>query len=79
MLDPDRAKKLKVNGGSKSFGGCDHFCAGWQLALSETRMFLDSLLRVPEVRLDHEPDIHRVPPMLQSYEFRNAIIERNRS
>lgn len=74
LLDPDRARRLKVNGAYMSFGDGDHFCPGWQVALTETRVFLDKLLRVPGIRLVRPPDMGWDPPMLQSYVLRNAII-----
>jgi cytochrome P450 len=73
-LDPDRAKKLRVNGAYMSFGDGAHFCPGWQVALVQSRVFLDRLLRVPGIRLVQPPKITWVPPMLQMYELRDAII-----
>jgi cytochrome P450 len=73
-LDPERARRCKANGAWMSFGDGEHFCPGWQVALVETRVFLDGLLRVPGVRLVRAPDMHFVPPMLMSYELRNAVI-----
>lgn len=73
-LDPDRAGRQKVNPSYMSFGDGDHRCPGWQVALTETRVFLDKLLRVPGVRLVRAPDIRWAPPMLMSYELRNAVI-----
>ncbi len=72
-LDPDRAKRMKANGSYLSFGDGAHHCPGWQVALHETRIFLDALLRVPGVRLDRTPDIGWVD-LLQSYELRNAVV-----
>lgn len=72
-LDPDRAGKTKSNGAFMSFGDGAHFCPGWQVALAETRVFLDALFRVPGIRLDRAPDIGW-SPMLQSYELRGAIV-----
>lgn len=74
ILDPDRAKRLKANGAYLSFGSGEHLCPGRHVALSETRVFLDRLLRVPGVRLVRPPDIRFLPPLLWSYELRNAII-----
>jgi cytochrome P450 len=74
MLDPDRAKRLNVHAGYMSFGDGDHRCPGSQVALIETRVFLDKLFRVPGIRLVRSPDIRWAPPMLMSYELRNAII-----
>jgi cytochrome P450 len=78
-LDPDRARRLNIPAGYMSFGDGDHRCPGSQVALTETRVFLDKLFRVPGIRLVRSPDIRWAPPMLMSYELRNAIIacERN--
>jgi cytochrome P450 len=73
-LDPDRARRRKANASYMSFGDGDHRCPGWLVALTETRVFLDKLLRVPGVRLVRAPDIRWAPPMLMSYELRNAVI-----
>ena len=72
-LDPDRAAKTKSNGTFMSFGDGAHHCPGWQVALHETRAFLDALFRVPGIRLERAPDIGW-SDMLQSYELRNAIV-----
>lgn len=73
-LDPDRAKRLKLNGAYMSFGDGEHFCPGWQVALTETRVLLDKLFRVPGIRLVRPPEMGWDPPMLQSYVLRNAVI-----
>ena len=73
-IDPDRARKMKNNGAWMSFGDGAHFCPGWQVALTETRVLLDKLFRVPGLRLTRHPDMHWMPPMLQSYQFTNAVI-----
>lgn len=78
-IDPDRAKRLKNNGAWMSFGDGAHFCPGWQVALTETRVLLDRLFRVPGIRLSRRPDMRWTPPMLQSYQFVDAIIECDRS
>lgn len=74
-IDPDRAKKMKNNGAWMSFGDGAHFCPGWQVALTETRVLLDRLFRIPGLRLTRYPDMAWTPPMLQSYQFVNAVIE----
>lgn len=74
-IDPDRARKLRNNGAWMSFGDGAHFCPGWQVALTETRVLLDKLFRVPGVRMVRAPDIEWTPPMLQSYQLVNAVIE----
>lgn len=77
-IDPDRARKMKNNGAWMSFGDGSHFCPGWQVGLTETRVLLDRLLRVPGLRLTRYPDMAWTPPMLQSYQFVNAVIECDR-
>ena len=78
-LDPDRARRLEVNGKYLSFGEGEHHCPGGLVALAETRVFLDRLFRIPGVRLVRAPDMHFMPPMLMSYELRNAIIACDRA
>ncbi len=70
-LDPDRAKKFGA--ASLSFGHGSHRCPGSQVAMHETRVFLDRLLRLPGVRLKREPRINW-HPLLMSYELRDAIV-----
>ena len=77
-IDPDRARKMKTNGAWMSFGDGAHFCPGWQVALTETRVLLDRLFRIPGIRLTRYPDMEWTPPMLQSYQFVNAVIECDR-
>ncbi|HMJ51311.1 MAG TPA: cytochrome P450 [Polyangiaceae bacterium] len=72
-LDPDRARRLNQNGTFMSFGDGSHRCPGWQVALNETRVFIDRLLRVPGIRLERAPDMLWNAPLM-SYELRNAII-----
>ena len=77
VLDPDRAKRMKAAGGYLSFGYGSHRCPGSQVAMHETRVFLDRLLRVPGIRLEHAPQIGW-SDMLMSYELRGAMIACNR-
>jgi cytochrome P450 len=72
QLDPDRAKRMKTNGSYLSFGDGPHRCPGSQVALHETRIFLDRLLRVPGFRLASEPTISWNSG-IQGYELRGAI------
>ena len=76
-LDPDRAKRMKAAGGYLSFGYGSHRCPGSQVAMHETRVFLDRLLRVPGIRLEHAPQIGW-SDLLMSYELRDAMIACNR-
>jgi cytochrome P450 len=72
-LDPDRAKRVKTAGSYLSFGDGSHRCPGAQVALNETRVFLDRLLRVPGIRLHREPDL-RWTDVLMGYELRDAVV-----
>ena len=73
-IDPDRARQRRVNGAWMSFGDGVHFCPGWQVALTQTRILLDRIFSVPGIKLVRPPDISWVPPMLQMYELRNGIL-----
>lgn len=70
-LNPDRSKES--GGASMSFGHGSHRCPGSQVALHETRIFLDRLLRLPGIRLKREPRIgwHE---MIMGYELRKAVV-----
>jgi cytochrome P450 len=72
-LDPDRAKRMKVVGPYMSFGDGPHRCPGAQVALHETRIFLDRLFRLPGIRLVSEPTISW-NAQIQGYELRGAVV-----
>lgn len=72
-LDPDRAKRQKDSGRYLSFGDGPHSCPGWQVALQETRIFLERLLKMPGIKLERAPDIGW-NDLVGGYELRNAII-----
>jgi cytochrome P450 len=72
-LDPDRAKRMKVVGPYLSFGDGPHRCPGAQVALHETRVFLDRLFRLPGIQLLSEPEISW-NPHIQGYELRGAVV-----
>ncbi|EPX58264.1 putative cytochrome P450 [Cystobacter fuscus DSM 2262] len=78
MIDPDRARRMKVLGSYMSFGDGNHRCPGAQVAMHETRVFLDRLLRVPGIRLERAPEM-RWFDELMSYELRNAKVVCDRS
>jgi cytochrome P450 len=78
-LDPDRARRLKVNGAWMSFGDGAHFCPGWQVALTQTRVLLEGIFSLPGIRLVRAPDVRWVPAMLQMYELRNGVVACDRS
>ncbi len=71
-LDPERAGQGKA-GGHLSFGDGPHRCPGAPVALQETRIFLDRLLRLPGVALERAPDMYW-NATLMSYELRNAVV-----
>jgi cytochrome P450 len=77
-LDPDRAKIAKGASGMMSFGDGPHRCPGSQLALHETRIFLDRLLRVPGISLARAPNLGWCD-FLTSYELRNAVVTCDRA
>ena len=72
-LDPGRAKRMKQIGSYMSFGDGVHRCPGAQVALHETRVFIDALFRVPGVQLVREPRLVW-NKSLMSYELRDAIV-----
>jgi cytochrome P450 len=67
MLDPDRGAR------SLSFGHGIHRCPGSQVAMQESRVFLDRLLRLPGIKLRHAPRIGW-NELLMSYELRGAAV-----
>jgi hypothetical protein len=72
-LDPDRAARVSMVGPYMSFGDGSHRCPGGQVAIAETRVFLDRLLRVPGIRLVREPDMSWDEGVM-SYELRGATV-----
>jgi cytochrome P450 len=77
-LDPDRSSRSKATGSYLSFGDGPHRCPGAQVALHETRVFLDRLMRLPGVRLVHEP-VMSWNDALMSYELRGAVVACDRA
>ena len=77
-LDPDRAGRVKTAGSYLSFGDGSHRCPGAQVALNETQVFLDRLLRVPGIRLHREPDLCWTD-VLMGYELRDAVVTCHRA
>jgi cytochrome P450 len=73
QLDPDRAKRVKMVGSYMSFGDGPHRCPGSQVALNETRIFLDRLFRVPGLRLKNEPNV-TWNQQIQGYELHGAVV-----
>lgn len=73
QLDPDRAKRVKMIGSYMSFGDGPHRCPGSQVALHETRIFLDRLFRVPGIKLKKLPNI-TWNQQIQGYELHGAVV-----
>jgi cytochrome P450 len=61
-----------------SFGDGPHRCPGAAVALQETEIFLDRLLRVPGIRMDKPPSV-TWNPLIESYEIREMIIRADRA
>jgi cytochrome P450 len=72
-IDPDRSGSLKGGAAGLSFGDGAHRCPGAQVALQESRIFLDRLLRVPGLRLAKAPQM-RWRADLMSYELRDMVV-----
>jgi len=72
-FDLDRAMKARNVANYLSFGDGPHRCPGSQVALHETRMFLDRLMRVPGIHLAKEPKMGWADNT-QSYELREAVV-----
>jgi len=77
-IDPGRAARQKMAGNWMSFGDGSHRCPGAQVALYETRIFIDALFRVPGIRLATPPQVSWCVP-IQGYEVHGAIVECDRS
>ncbi|MBW8783799.1 MAG: cytochrome P450 [Novosphingobium sp.] len=73
QLDPSRKARMGDQGGFMSFGNGMHRCPGSPLALNETRVLLDMLLRVPGIRLASEPTVKWVPH-LATFEIENVLV-----
>jgi cytochrome P450 len=73
-LNPDRSlTAAKVSASLMSFGDGPHRCPGASTALQETAIFLDRLLRVPNVRLVQAPRVSW-NALIASYELRSAVV-----
>ena len=72
-IDPDRAEKVKQLPTWASFGDGPHRCPGAQVALHETRIFLNHVFRVPGLKLEKAPDTGW-SMATQGYELRNMIV-----
>jgi len=77
-LDPDRGRRQRIVGAWMSFGDGPHRCPGAQVALHETRLFLDRLLRLPGIALCSEPEVVW-NAQIQGYELRGAVVTCDRA
>ena len=73
-IDPERSKRQRMPSNWLSFGDGPHRCPGAQVALHETRVFIDALLRMPGVRLARAPTLGWLED-INGYELHGAIVE----
>lgn len=73
-IEPGRGKRQRVVGAWLSFGDGAHRCPGSQVAIHETRIFIDALLRVPGIRLANPPRVGWCAPIM-GYELHHAFVE----
>jgi cytochrome P450 len=74
QLDADRhVSASKAAASLMSFGDGPHRCPGASVALQETAIFLERLLRIPNVHLVRAPKVGW-NPLISSYELRGALI-----
>jgi cytochrome P450 len=76
-IDPERSKRQKMPSSWMSFADGPHRCPGSQVALHETRVFIDALLRVPGIRLANAPTLGWCAPIM-GYELHGAYVECDR-
>ncbi|MCB2073876.1 MAG: cytochrome P450 [Novosphingobium sp.] len=77
-IDPERSKREKMPSNWMSFGDGPHRCPGAQVALHETRVFIDALLRLPGIRLAVPPTLGWLEE-INGYELHGAIVECDRA
>jgi cytochrome P450 len=75
-FDIDRAARQNMSSSWMIFGDGPHRCPGAQVALHEARVFLDSLMRLPGVRLANAPTPYWTGT---TYELHGAFIECDRA
>jgi cytochrome P450 len=76
-IDPERAKRQRMPSNWLSFGDGPHRCPGAQVAMHETRVFIDALLRLPGIRLVNPPTLGWIED-INGYELHGAIVECDR-
>ncbi|MBV1918371.1 MAG: cytochrome P450 [Sphingomonadaceae bacterium] len=72
-FNPDRENRIPAKSGYMSFGDGPHRCPGAMLSIHETRIFLDKLARLPELKLVSEPQLSWFRP-ITSYEIKNMLV-----
>lgn len=70
---PGRQVSAKYGKAGLSFGDGEHRCPGAQVALQESCLFLDRLMRVPGLKLARAPSL-AWNPLVTGYELRDAVI-----
>lgn len=78
VIDTQRPVMHQAAGSMFSFGDGAHRCPGAQVALLETSIFLDRLLRLPGLRMEQKPTIGWVG-MIEGYDVSGASITCDRS
>lgn len=73
-IDAARAKRQRMPSNWLSFGDGPHRCPGAQVAMHETRIFIDALLRVPGICLVRPPQMGWIEE-INGYELHGAIVE----
>jgi len=73
QIDPDRARRQKNVGAYLSFGDGPHRCPGSEVALVETRVFLNRILQVPGLKLAQTPTV-TWNLASGTYELRGAVV-----
>jgi cytochrome P450 len=76
-IDPERSKRQRMPSNWLSFGDGPHRCPGAQVAMHETRVFIDALLRLPGIRLAKAPQLGWLED-INGYELHGAIVECDR-
>lgn len=75
-IDITRSSRQRMTSSWMSFADGPHRCPGAQLALHETRVFLDALLRLPGIRLANPPEPSWTGT---TYELHGAYVECDRA
>jgi cytochrome P450 len=73
-IDPERSRRQRMTSAWMSFGDGPHRCPGAQVALHETRVFIDALMRVPGIRLAKAPEMGWIEE-INGYELHGAVVE----